>query len=72
MGGLGGWGVSAGDWNQIESVITDWNTVGMAQDQEESKVNLTLHLFEPVSKNSSEENLQLLGTFQFRCYRRHV
>lgn len=43
-------GVSAGDWNQIESLITDWNTAGMAQDQEESKVNLTFHLFEPVYK----------------------
>lgn len=47
---MGGGGVSAGDWNQIESVITDWNTAGIAQDQEESKVNLTFHLFEPLYK----------------------
>lgn len=47
---MGGGGVSAGDWNQIESVITDWNTAGIAQDQEESKVNLTFHLFELLYK----------------------
>lgn len=65
--GLGGGGASAGDWNQIESVITDWNTVGMAQDQEESKVNLTFHLFEPVSKNACWF-LFMLFNFGFTCF----
>ena len=34
----------AGDYNQMESIITAWSTAGVTQHQQQNKVNLPLQL----------------------------
>lgn len=54
----------AGDYNQIESVITDWSTAGMPQHQQQNKVNLTFQLLQPFYKDA--------GLFLFLLFKFYV
>lgn len=53
-GGGGGWNLpfQAGDYNHIESVITDWSTAGTPQHQQQHTVNLPFQLLQTVYRDA--------------------